>query len=899
MTKLIAHEYLKEMIFHDMAVKGESAEGLEILSLNRLLNDAEAENDTVLILKLAKQLRKDADKYPEYQKMFAFPSFYSEVLSFAKQMALWNLDAADLPADDENEKQLREIVKAALALDLKEKKTAEKLEESMDAILASPIEAVESFENDYFTYTVMNRLKARGLKTISYCDQNPSATVRRHALSTRMEIEGCAQYICRNEKPCTIVLCNAASQLPVLRQVFERYRIPFSWTNAHHNAALPKAFSALAQLAVFKDSEHLIKAIAAQAFRHHCDEDLLDFLSQVLDDIKAPQKAEEYAAAYAKTQSDKYDPEKALGRDPVTVYTKLEQRAADYFGKIQDSIDLLCECTDAKQKLINAYGILSVSPLLANSTELSAGRHILSELQDCIDLIENDDDVLFFAQMIETAAGTSHKLVSDFCTVTDLTHPVIPKENTYVLGCSGKAYPGFAPLGGVFDETYVRRIKGFPGLDERQKAYLSQLEWIEHSCTDELIWSYATNDYQGRELISAFELDRYGKSERWQLDSCSQKRNTAHALGTESAKDLFVRQDEDGNPYVSGSISSIESWFRCPYRYFLASGLYVRKPQTPDLSADSAGTWQHAVMEKAVFDEDGKFDPDYAIHLSEERIRELISPYFEALRIANPNDTVRISLSEERMVSSLKKTAEFLAEYEKSTTFVPHAAELTFRRFPVSEHVRLNGTIDRISKDPLNHMIEILDYKSSSKTLSPSSVKAGQQLQLLTYLIAAMDEMGKEEEISPAGTYYFSLSADNITDAKAASVNRSTWKLSENDLRNDEQAMHDLMVKSRQLSGWTFTQRTDAIDSEGRYVAGTKKTYIYEKIRECLDVLYEYFYANLTGANEAGMPVIDVSPVSGACTYCDYKGICRYHGEERKAEEIYTGQLAEERKKTK
>ena len=177
MTKLIAHEYLKEMIFHDMAVKGESAEGLEILSLNRLLNDAEAENDTVLILKLAKQLRKDADKYPEYQKMFAFPSFYSEVLSFAKQMALWNLDAADLPADDENEKQLREIVKAALALDLKEKKTAEKLEESMDAILASPIEAVESFENDYFTYTVMNRLKARGLKTISYCESHDQALV--------------------------------------------------------------------------------------------------------------------------------------------------------------------------------------------------------------------------------------------------------------------------------------------------------------------------------------------------------------------------------------------------------------------------------------------------------------------------------------------------------------------------------------------------------------------------------------------------------------------------------------------------------------------------------------------------------------------------------------------------
>ena len=89
---------------------------------------------------------------------------------------------------------------------------------------------------------------------------------------------------------------------------------------------------------------------------------------------------------------------------------------------------------------------------------------------------------------------------------------------------------------------------------------------------------------------------------------------------------------------------------------------YVRKPQKPDLSAESAGTWQHAAMEKAVYGEDGRPDPEYAEKLSEERIRELISPYFDALRIANPNDRQRIAISEKRMISSLKKAARFLAE---------------------------------------------------------------------------------------------------------------------------------------------------------------------------------------------------------------------------------------------
>lgn len=898
MSKLIAHEYLKEFIFHDMALKNQSAEGLEILSLNRILNSSENESDTVMILKLAKQMKKEQDRFPDYHRMLSFPSFYQEILSFVKQLALWGLDAEALPDEDDSEMQLRDIVRTALSLDLAEKKIRQDLDSSVEKAVSEGYAFVDGFENSCFQRAVLNRMEALGMEKISYWNHNPQTIVRKRALSTRMEIEGCAQYICRNQKPCTIVLCNPSSALPVLRQVFDRYGIPYSYTVSKRNQAIGKAFSALAQFSVYKDSAHLIRAIETQAFCKPCEDSLLDFLAQVLNDVKAPCRAEDYAAAYARAQSSKYDPDKAFQRDPVTIYRRLEERAQKYFAEIQSAVDSLNECEDPKEKLIRCYEIIKDSCLLADREETAAGRRILSQLQDCIDLIESDEEVLFFASMMEDISVSSHRLVSDFCTVTDLTHPVLPKENTYVIGCSGKDYPGFRPLSGVFDETYVRRIEGFPSLEERQTAYLSDLSWIMRSCQDELIFSASTNDHQGRELIGAFELEELPDGGRWELDYYDEKRNYEHVISKESAEQLFLKE-EDGERFVSGSISSIESWFRCPYRYFLASGLYVRKPQTPDLSADSVGTWQHAAMEKAVYDASGEPDPDYASKLDEEKIRELISPYFDALRIANPNDTVRISLSEERMVASLKKAVSFLAEYEKSTTFIPYETEKNFRRFPVSPNVRINGTIDRVSKDPRNHMIAILDYKSSSKTLSPASVKAGQQLQLLTYLCAAMDLYGQQEEIIPAGTYYFSLSAANISEAKdiaAASVNRASWKLSENDFRNDEEQMKALMMKKRQLSGWTFTDRKDAVDSEGKYVSGLKKTYRYESVRECLYVLYEYFYNRLIAQEENALPDISVDPVDNACTYCDYRGICRYHGNTRKPQEIYEDSL-EERKK--
>ena len=905
MTKLIAPEYLKEYLFHDAAQSGLNTQGLETVSLSRLFGASEEDSTPVLCLKLMKKLCSEKEKYPEYSRMFSFPSFYEEVISFTRSLALWKIDADALPAEDEAEEQLKDIVKAALTLDLPEKKTAERAETVIaETSEEKGIQIVKSFESDYFNDRMRRCLRESGIPEITVAQAVPASVSRKNALSVRMEIEGCAQQICRNEQPCNIVLCAPDRQMPVLAQVFERYRIPYSYTNRKVSAAIGTCLRTLAEFSVSPDSQHLLNAIDAGAFPHRCEENVLDFLSQVLEGINAPDKADAYRLAYSRAESEKPDPDKKLGRDPVSVYAEAEETAKDYFELIQEYIDQLSSCEDPKQKLIRSYEIIAVSPLLANPDEMAAGRSILSTLQDCIDLIETDEDVLFFCRMCGNPSVSSHRLVTDFCTVTDLQHPVPAKENTYVLGCSGSDYPGFSAMSGLFDEQYVRRIEGFPSLDERQNSYLRQLDWIENSCRNELIYSCFTNDYQGRQQIPAFEIEDIKPDTRWEVVSYDLKRQNIHGINHETAENLFLRKDGE-QPYIRGSISGIENWFRCPYRYFFSNGLYVRRPRKPDLSADSVGTWQHAVMERSIIGPDGKPDPDYASKLTAETIDELLSPYFDALLIASPGDAARIQLSKERMIRSLEKAAAFLAEFENSTTFVPEASEVSFYNFPVSEHVRLNGTIDRINTDHANHMIEIMDYKSSTQTLSEASVKSGQQLQLVTYLAAALDLYEKkEEEVIPAGTYYYSLKTDDITDKKvikAASVARNNWKLTETDFRSENSSdAKDARRKSRNLKGWTFTGRTDAIDRDGEYVAGLNKKYIYDEVRACLYEIYEYFYNRLLGTEADAQPCIDVQPVgTNACQWCDYHDICRYHGETVTAKPIFEGPLAEKKEKSK
>ena len=88
------------------------------------------------------------------------------------------------------------------------------------------------------------------------------------------------------------------------------------------------------------------------------------------------------------------------------------------------------------------------------------------------------------------------------------------------------------------------------------------------------------------------------------------------------------------------------------------------------------------------------------------------------------------------------------------------------------------------------------------------------------------------------------------------------------------------MVKERRISGWSFD---DPLISDEDYkqlfTPGTGR-YSYEAVEQCICELYEYFHEHACNGD------IDVDPVVGACTFCDYKAVCRYHLPPRASREV-------------
>ncbi len=883
MKILIAEDYRREELFHRL----KSRLGLQIISLSSLLHPTTEASDAMQLFRCAARIRKHASELHCYREMLAFPAFYEELLSFAREISLWGISAEQLPVRDEAEAELKMILGWILEENLKEKEMFAQRDVMLKNIVGMDgIRIVPGFETDCFRYRFLSDLKKSGVETVPAENRRPHRHLR-HALSLRREAEAVAQDIVKRKKPCLVVLCDPGVQMPLVRQVFSRYLIPASYIGEQRFTRIQNAFFQAVEFMLHKDSRHLLDVLVS-GLLEPCEGKLLAYLRQTMTDTQAPQTARRYEEILQRIHSREEDTV-AKNRELIT-FRMLDKEAERYFETIREPLQKMLAAESSAEILQTAYELLRISPLAENEDDHAAGMQIRSLLTEILPYAETPADAAFAARIIQNMQITKTAPLSEFCTVTDLHHPLAGRSVTYVLGCSGKSYPGFKARSGLFDEDYVRQLSSFPTLSEREKIYSEQLQWILNSADEDLCFSYATNDYEGRQLVPAFELDSLdlGEDRRWDLQTYGGSRRRHHVLKKDTAHALFAKEDENGS-YVRGSVSSIEAWFSCPYRYFIASGLYVRKEQIPAVDAAHIGTIQHAVMENGML----SAGQDYAEWLSDEKIDEIIAPYFEALEVIEPHHADMIRISRRRMQKALHRSVAFLKEYEKCTTFRPYRPEHHFDNMPVSEHVRLNGTIDRINTDEASHLLEIIDYKSSVKNLTVSKVQAGLQLQMLSYLMTALHLM---EDYEAGGAYYFSMKEENISAEKnlpAASVERRRFTLTETDFSNEVDLFSSLVRDSRKLQGWALSDRTDAIDRDGDHVAGLKTVYDMAAAEECLHVLYEYFYEKLLSEEESStVPAgISLAPIEGACQFCDYAGICRFHGDSRDPAKIYEKEL--------
>lgn len=182
--------------------------------------------------------------------------------------------------------------------------------------------------------------------------------------------------------------------------------------------------------------------------------------------------------------------------------------------------------------------------------------------------------------------------------------------------------------------------------------------------------------------------------------------------------------------------------------------------------------------------------------------------------------------------------------------------------------------------------VRIIDYKSASKNIDLNEVYAGLQIQLLTY----SDAICKEEDIMPAGIFYFSLleqmiKADKkISDEEIEALIRKNFRM---------KGLIVADIKIIKMNDNTLTSGSSKLVPAAITASGS----VHEKwtngvSKEEFKILQNYIdFIIKQIAREIFNGKIDLKPYykkgKTPCEYCEYKIICGFHTKQHNNEYYY------------
>ncbi len=227
------------------------------------------------------------------------------------------------------------------------------------------------------------------------------------------------------------------------------------------------------------------------------------------------------------------------------------------------------------------------------------------------------------------------------------------------------------------------------------------------------------------------------------------------------------------------SVSRLEEFASCPFRFFVRSGLKAEERKIFELDARERGSFQHDVLK--VFHEqivgEGKRWRDLTPENARERIGKIANDLTQNFHGGLLSETAQSRFAARAMTESMQDfVAVSISWLREQNEFDPVAAELDFgsKESPQTaweidldggHKLALTGRIDRVDlclDENGSAAAIVLDYKSSQKKLDALFVESGIQLQLLAYLNVLRHWKNPKEifgvdKLNPAGVFYVNL----------------------------------------------------------------------------------------------------------------------------------------------
>lgn len=440
--------------------------------------------------------------------------------------------------------------------------------------------------------------------------------------------------------------------------------------------------------------------------------------------------------------------------------------------------------------------------------------------------------------------------------------------------------------------------KIFPKLEEQSDVITKQYEVVNQNITyEELLEKiYQLKNKEDIEKLWYAVYAWYKQNLKWN----TRLEQDMEGLAYTNVPQKLKKENMDklyGNT-LHTSVSRLEQYRRCPFSYYLQYGLKVKPKEELKIQSFNTGSFMHETI-----DEFFKYVHENGLNLAELEeidIQKIISKIIDEDLELSKNyifkATVKYNILVRRLKKIVSKALKYIIQTLIYSDFTIKGTEVEFdtkgEYKPIrleledGKRIEITGKIDRIdiAKEEDGNYLRIIDYKSSSKNIDLNEVYAGLQIQLLTYA----DAVCKEEDLIPAGIFYFSLleqmiKADKkIEDEEIEELIRKNFKMkgliiadvkvikmNDNSLTTGTSKMVPAAISK---SGEVIEKWTNGVKQEE---FGILQKYIYQTIKE---IGKEIFNGN-----------IDLKPYykngKTPCEYCEYKSICTF--DPRRKENTY------------
>lgn len=342
------------------------------------------------------------------------------------------------------------------------------------------------------------------------------------------------------------------------------------------------------------------------------------------------------------------------------------------------------------------------------------------------------------------------------------------------------------------------------------------------------------------------------------------------------------------------SVSQLETYGACAYRYFLKYGLSLQEKQLFEINYADTGSMYHKVLKlfSDSLKEHGMDWTSFTAEYAKEEIHRLLGDYAAQYKSAVFFDSARNSYNLRLLEKTLNRAVLILQYQMRKGEFLPIGFEIPFRKTFLLENpedgsrtpVELRGSIDRadLARGEKGFYLRIIDFKSGDKSLDLSDVLDGKSLQLPLYMnqeLTHQRQLHQEEEVFPASMLYFHLD-DPILDFPGDADDETVQDLKRKNLTMKGQLLYDeeaIGLSDYDLKGMPASVTSDVIPLSLSKDGLPKKGATILEPDEMDLVLEHSDKVTKKLVQEILDGKISINPYEkGSCEYCAYKGSCPF-----------------------